>query len=434
MPKSLIIGGGIVGLSTAYFLRKKGWDVTVLEKSDLSDNCSFGNMGYLSPSHIIPLAAPGMIEQGIFWMFDKKSPFYVRPSLDWQLIDWGLKFMRHCNQRHVDRSARPLLDLLLFSKDIFVDWAKNTSLSFDLQQKGCMMYYQTAKKEKAELATARMGETYGMKIRYFDKSAAQALEPDLPPEVTGGVMYEDDGHIDPSALMRQMPAWLEQQGVKIIRHAEVTGFHRSGRNITGVDYQKDGATHTETADKVILSAGSWSPQIAKLAGANIPMMPGKGYSMDIDGLTKKLQYPCIFLEAKVALTPWGNRLRIGSTMEIGAINNRIMLPRAQGIMEAVPRFMPAYMDDPAFKAVYQRITTATDSESLRDLVWFGFRPVSADGMPYIGYAPNADNLIMATGHAMLGLSLGPGTGQLVAELANGEQPSLQLDAYKVDRF
>ena len=434
MPKSLIIGGGIVGLSTAYFLRKKGWDVTVLEKSDLTDNCSFGNMGYLSPSHIVPLAAPGMIEQGFFWMFDKKSPFYVRPALNWQLIDWGLKFMRHCNQKHVDRSTRPLLDLLLFSKEIFVDWSQTTDLRFDLQQKGCIMYYQTAKKEKEELTTARVAENNGMKVAVLDKTSAQALEPDLPPEVIGGVLYKDDAHLDPTALMRQMPGWLEKQGVKIIRNAEVTGFHRSGRTITGVDYQKDNAIHTESADNVVLATGSWSPQVAKLAGEYIPLMPGKGYSMTFGGLTKTLQYPCIFLEAKVALTPWGDRLRIGSTMEIGAINNRIMLPRVQGIIEAVPRFMPGYMDDPAFRTLYQRITTASGGEALRDIVWFGFRPVSADGMPYIGFAPKTDNLIIATGHAMLGLSLGTGTGQLVAELANGEQPSLKMDAYKVDRW
>jgi D-amino-acid dehydrogenase len=434
MPKSLIIGGGIVGLSTAYFLHQKGWDVTVLEKSDLTDNCSFGNMGYLSPSHIVPLAAPGMIEQGIFWMFDKKSPFYVRPALSWQMADWGLKFMRHCTQKHVNKSARPLLDLLLFSKDIFVDWAKTTDLQFDLQQKGCIMYYQTAKKEKEELAAARLAADNGMNVTILDKAAAQALEPDLPPKVIGGVHFKDDAHLDPSALMRQLPIWLEKKGVKIIRNAEVTGFHRSGRQITGVDYQKDNATHTEHADNVVLATGAWSPQVAKLAGEYISLMPGKGYSMTFSGLTKKLQYPCIFLEAKVALTPWGNRLRIGSTMEIGAINNQIMLPRAQGIIEAVPRFMPAYMDDPAFRALHHRITTATDSETLRDIVWFGFRPVSADGMPYIGFAPKTDNLIIATGHAMLGLSLGTGTGQLVAELANGEQPSLNMDAYKVDRL
>lgn len=423
-----------MGLSTAYFLHKKGWDVTVLEKSDLTDNCSFGNMGYLSPSHIVPLAAPGMIEQGIFWMFDKKSPFYVRPSFSWQMIDWGLKFMRHCNQKHVDRSAGPLADLLFFSKNIFLDWAKNPALQFDLQEKGCIMYYQTAKKEKEEIAAAKLGEQHGLKIEVLDKNAAQSLEPDLPPEVIGGILFKDDAHIDPSALMRQLPGWLEQQGVKIIRQAEVSGFHRNGRQITGVDYQSAGVTHTLSADNVVLSAGSWSPQLAKMAGEYIPLMPGKGYSMTFGGLTKKLRYPCIFLEAKVAMTPWGDRLRIGSTMEIGAINNRILLPRAQGIIEAVPRFMPGYMDDPAFRAVYQRITTATDSETLRDLVWFGFRPVSADGMPYIGLAPKTDNLIMATGHAMLGLSLGPGTGQLVAEIANGEQPSLDLTAYKVDRF
>mgnify|MGYP002368793573 FL=1 len=116
--KATIIGGGIIGLSTAYYLNEDGWDVTVLERGDLTDNCSFGNMGYLSPSHFVPLAAPGIIGQGILWMFRQKSPFYVRPSLDLDLIGWGLKFMQASTQQHVDRSARPLVELLLLSKHL----------------------------------------------------------------------------------------------------------------------------------------------------------------------------------------------------------------------------------------------------------------------------------------------------------------------------
>lgn len=437
MAKATIIGAGIVGLSAAYYLQQDGWDVTVLEKGDLSDNCSFGNMGYLSPSHIVPLAAPGMIEQGIVWMFDQKSPFYVRPSLNWQLIDWGLKFMRNCTQSNIDRGAKPLLDLLVLSRNLFFDWAKHPELQFDLQQKGCVMYYKTDKKKKAELEAAKMATDNGLKVDILDREGAQALEPELTPDVIGGVMYQDDAHLYPTALMQQLPGWLEQRGVKILRNTEVTGFERQGRKIAAAYYKQAGQSAPVKAesDLFILAAGSWSPQVAKLAGEYIAMMPGKGYSMTFDNPGANLNYPCIFLEAKVALTPWQGRTRIGSTMEIGAINDKILLPRAQGILEAVPRFMPGFNDNPAFRALYDRVVNqARTGEDVRNDVWFGFRPVSADGLPYIGHAPKSDNLIVATGHAMIGLSMGTGTGKVVAELAAGKPTSTNIDAFAVGRF
>lgn len=434
--KATIIGGGIIGLSTAYYLNEAGWDVTVLEKGDLTDNCSFGNMGYLSPSHFVPLAAPGIIGQGILWMFRQKSPFYVRPSLSWDLIDWGLKFVRASTQKHVARSARPLVDLLMLSKELTAGWEKSGLLSFEYTESGCIMYYQTRKKEDEELENARVAEDLGLKTEILNREQAQALEPDLLPDVRGGVWFKDDAHLHPNTLMKQLPALLEKRGVKILRNAEVTGFQKERGKITAVQYRVNSERPTQsetltTPDLVVLAAGSWSPQVARIAGEYLPLMPGKGYSMTVGKPLKKLNYPCILLEAKVALTPWAERLRIGSTMEIGAINDRILFPRVLGILEAVPRFLPGYNDDPVFRDLAD---VNKLKKNLREKVWFGFRPVSADGMPYIGFAKKTDNLIMATGHAMLGLSMGAGTGKLVAELAAGKPSSIGMEAFDPKRW
>lgn len=428
--QATIIGGGIIGLSSAYYLQQAGWDVTVLERGDLSDNCSFGNMGYLSPSHLVPLAQPGIVSQGILWMFQPKSPFYVRPSLRWDLVDWGLKFMRASTAEHVARSARPLVELLLLSKNLTAAWQQG-EMQFEYTENGCIMYYRTAKKEKEELEAARTAQDLGLQVEVLDREQAQALEPDLRPDVRGGVWFKDDAHLHPNTLMRQLPALLEKRGVKIIRQAEVTSFERAGRRIRAVQYQSQGSSQRTSPDVVVLAAGAWSPQVARLAGEYLPLMPGKGYSMTIDTPQQKLRYPCILLEAKVALTPWATRLRIGSTMEIGAVNDRILFPRVQGILEAVPGFLPGYADDAPFQAL-------ADIEALQkhlhEKVWYGFRPVSADGMPYIGRAKKTDNLLVATGHAMLGLSMGAGTGKLVSELASGHPPSIDLKAFDPARY
>ncbi|MBL7775436.1 MAG: FAD-dependent oxidoreductase [Saprospiraceae bacterium] len=432
---AVIIGAGIIGLSAARYLQKDGWKVTVLEKGDLSDNCSFGNMGYLSPSHFVPLAAAGSIDEGVLWMFDKKSPFYVRPRPSWQLIDWGIKFARACTATHVQRSARPLAELLFFSKKLFEDWAAAGDLDFELTQRGCLVYYQTEKKEREEQQNLRLASELGLKTEVLGREQVQTIEPELKPDVRGGVLYKDDAHLYPNALMQQLPAWLEKRGVRIVREAEVTGFDRENGKISAVYYREQSSQnqrHLDVSDAVVvLAAGSWSPRIAKMAGEYLPLMPGKGYSMTIEGPQKKLNYPCILAEAKVALTPWPNRLRIGSTMEIGPINDKILLPRVQGILEAVPRFFPGYRTDAAFQQLADPETLRTQ---LREKVWFGFRPVSADGLPYIGFARKTSNLLLATGHAMLGLSMGAGTGKLIAELAGGKATSMAIEAFNPGRY
>ena len=431
--KATIIGAGIVGLSAAYYLNEDGWDVTVLERGDLSDNCSFGNMGYLSPSHLVPLAQPGIVSQGIMWMFNQKSPFYVRPSLRWDLVDWGLKFVRASTAQHVERSARPLVDLLMFSKHLTAAWHTSGQMQFEYTEDGCIMYYQTAKKEKEELEVARAAQDLGLKTEVIDRDQAQIIEPALRPDVRGGVWFKDDAHLHPNTLMQQLPALLEKRGVKILRNTEVVGFQKENGKIKTVQCRStlNPQPSTLNPDLVVLAAGSWSPQLAKMAGEYLPLMPGKGYSMTVDTAEQKLRIPCILLEAKVALTPWATRLRIGSTMEIGPVNDRILFPRVQGILEAVPKFFPGYADDATFRELADLTKL---KEKLREKVWYGFRPVSADGMPYIGRAKKTDNLLIATGHAMLGLSMGAGTGKLVSEMAAGKPTSVPMEAFDPARY
>jgi D-amino-acid dehydrogenase len=168
-----------------------------------------------------------------------------------------------------------------------------------------------------------------------------------------------------------------------------------------------------------------------MVGEYLPMMPGKGYSMTVDTENQPLRHPCILLEAKVAITPWAKRLRIGSTMEIGAMNDKILFPRVQGILEAVPRFFPDYAKDPAFQSLADLDKLR---QQMREKIWFGYRPLSTDGLPYIGFAKKTQNLMIATGHAMLGLSMAAATGKLVAEMAGGKQTSIGVEAFGLARL
>jgi D-amino-acid dehydrogenase len=305
-------------------------------------------------------------------------------------------------------------------------------MNFEYTENGCLMYYQTAKLEKEELENARIAADLGLKAEVLDREQIQALEPELRPDVRGGVWFKDDAHLNPNALMKQLPALLEKRGVKILCNTEVFGFQKENGKITAVEYRTTNNQELITDnDLVVLAAGSWSPQLAKMAGEYLPLMPGKGYSMTVDTPRQLLRHPCILLEAQVALTPWADRLRIGSTMEIGPVNDRILFPRVQGILEAVPKFLPGYLDDPVFRelADFEKLKA-----NLREKVWYGFRPVSADGLPYIGFAKKTSNLLIATGHAMIGLSMGAGTGKLVAEMAGGKATSVGAGAFDPKRY
>ncbi len=410
----IIIGGGIAGLCSAYYLSKAGWQVTVLDKEDFTDNCSYGNAGMIVPSHFTPMAAPGIIAQGIKWMFDSKSPFYVKPSLSWSLISWGLKFMKHANQKHVEKAAPYLRDLNLYSSALYSDLATDLEADIDLHRKGILMLYKTAKTQEEEIELAHTAKQMGLDIDILDTAQVQALEPNVKLDVLGAVHYRCDSHLYPKALMQGLLSKLEKMGVQLVKHAGVTDIEISGEKIKSV--LAGGKTYT--ADKFVMTGGAWLKNLAKKAGLNIPLMPGKGYSFLTNAFEGKVEHPALLLEARVALTPMGGKVRIGGTMELAAINHTINTKRLQGIVESVPKYYPDYA-----------LPVPAENE-----VWHGFRPCSADGLPYLGQSSKVKNLVVAGGLGMMGLSLGPATGKVVADVVQEQQTAVGIDIYNPERF
>ncbi|WP_412468338.1 NAD(P)/FAD-dependent oxidoreductase [Pedobacter sp. KLB.chiD] len=413
MSKVLIIGGGIVGLTSAYYLQKRGYEVTILDKGDITDNCSFGNAGMIVPSHFVPLAAPGMIQQGIRWMFDSKSPFYVRPSLNANLISWGLKFMKYATAKHVDQAAVPLRDLSLLSKKLYEGLAKEPDFDFELTKNGILAFYKTEKAAEEEGHLAAKAIELGLDMAVLTADECRALQPDLKLDVLGAVHYRCDAHLYPTKLMNALLTYLSNNGVNIVRNKEVDKIETSGNRITKVF---TGNTAWE-ADEYILAAGSWSPAIAKMADAKISLMPGKGYSFMEPEPQQRLTIPALLCEARVAITPMNGQLRYGGTMELDKINTRINMKRVKGIVESVPAYFPD-------------LKPAVPVE--KD-IWYGFRPSSPDGLPYIGRCKKRENLIIATGHGMMGLSLGPATGLLVSQIVSGIATDINIQPYALVR-
>ena len=416
MKNIIIIGGGIIGLSSAYYLSRDGHRVTVLDKGDFLDNCSYGNAGYVCPSHFVPLAAPGIIKQGLRWMLDPQSPFYVKPALNWSLIDWGFRFMKSASKRNVQNAAMPLRDIALLSQEQYAGWARLPGFDFSYEHKGLLEIFQTQKMADHAVHTVHAAKELGLEVELLDKAAMQAKEPQTPINAMGAIFFKCDAHLYPNRLMTNLISHLKTAGVSFEAGQEVIRFEKKANRISKVITS---SRSFDEVDEAVLASGSWSRGLAAQLQLKIPLVAGRGYSITLEDSPYQLNYPAILTEGRVAITPMdGNKIRFGGTMEVVTTDTPPRFNRVNGILRAVKGFIPSF-----------DVPRPADNK-----IWYGYRPCSADGVPYIGRSTRTPNLVVATGHAMLGLSLGAGTGLLVKELVNGEKPSIDLRAFDAERF
>ena len=411
----IIIGGGVIGLCTAYYAARRGHRVTVIDRSpEQHDGCSFGNAGMVVPSHFVPLAAPGMVALGLKWMWNPESPFYIKPRLDLDLLNWALKFWQAATPAHVSRSAPVIRDLSFASQAAFEELSALPGMDFGLVQKGLVMLCQTPHALEEEAKYAAHANALGVPAEVLDAAGVARLDPDVTMSVAGGVYFPKDCHLSPGRFMAALKRQADALGVTFVWNAEVTAIAQQSGRITAVRT----AVGEFSGDEFVLCGGSWSPVIARDLGLRIPIQAGKGYSLT---LTRPRELPrlcSIFTEARVAVTPMGDTLRFGGTMEIAGLNEEINPVRVQGIIKAVSKYYPKFAPED-FAGVQP---------------WRGLRPCSPDGMPYLGRTAHHANLTLATGHAMMGLSLGPITGRLVGEILSGEKPSFDLTLLSPDRY
>ncbi len=410
----LIVGGGVIGLSTAYYAVERGMRVTVVERGPADhDGCSFGNAGLVVPSHFIPLAAPGAIRTALKWMVNPESPFYVKPRIDLELMSWGWKFNRAATAAHVERSAPLLRDLHLASLTGFQQLAHERD-DFGLVERGMLILCNSERGLDEEAHTAKMANRLGMPAEVIDPSRVAQLEPDLRMTIAGAAYYPKDAFLEPRRLMASLVKRLEERGVHFSWETNVTGWRTRRDRIEAVRTSRGDLA----ADEYVISGGSWSPAIARELGLSLPIQAGKGYSLTIPNPRHNAMNGIILAEARVAVTPMGDSIRFGGTMEIAGLDERINPARVRGIMKSVPKYLPDFGPDD-FRGVPP---------------WCGLRPCSPDGLPYIGRFAKFANVSAATGHAMMGVSLAPVTGKLMSEVLAGVAPSIDLGMLSADRY
>ena len=412
--KVIVIGGGIIGYCTAYYLAGSGHDVIILERSRADDSPSYHNAGMVVPSHFIPLASPGIIKKGLVWMLRTDSPFYIKPRLDASLIRWCWQFYRHANSRHVRRAAPLLAEMNQLSRCLFQEITDGLDARVNFKSAGLLMLYATHKGEEEEKETAKVAASLGIEAKNLNNSELNELDSNISYKAKGAVYYPGDAFLDPAAFMKSLEINLKSRGVEIMKGMAVRDFIYENRKIHSV---LAGDRFFE-ADEFVLAAGIDSADLAKKAGLGIPMQGGKGYSVTIDNPGKMPGICSILTEARVAVTPMGNKLRLAGTMEFAGKDVSVNRKRVEGYLKSVAQYIP----DISYGILKDKT------------VWAGLRPCSPDGLPYIGRFNRYPNLIAATGHAMMGLSLGPVTGLIVTDLVNNKMPSIPVRRLHPDRF
>ncbi len=409
----VVVGGGVVGACCAYYLSKAGHAVTVIDRGAFGSGCSHANCGYVCPSHVLPLAAPGALWSTLKTLFKRNSPLKVRPSVALANLGWFLGFARKCNTRDMMAAGHAIQALLNSSRTLFNELIANERIACEWESKGLLFVFQTSKHFDHYAHTDELlRRDFNMPATRFDSGALAALEPALNPGMAGGYLYASDAHLRPDRLLSELKRLLLVRGVDISEHCAARGFATTGNRATSLRTDKGDIT----ADAFVIATGAWTPQLNTELGCRVPIQPGKGYSVTMPRPALCPTFPLIFEEHRVAVTPFASGYRLGSTMEFGGYDDTMNRSRLALLTDAAK----LYLRDPLAEPVQEE--------------WWGWRPMTFDGLPIIDRAPAASNVLIAAGHNMLGLSMAPATGKLVTEMLGATAPHIDAAPYSLRRF
>ena len=408
----LVIGGGVIGVTSAYYLARDGWEVTLLDKGGVCAGSSYGNAGLIVPSHVVPLAAPGVWWQGVKWMLNSESPFYIKPRPSVELAKWLWRFRAACTPARM-RQAMPLLRRLgVESLELYRELAEKGGFDFGFRQAGSMTVFFTPEGLAHGREEARLLREAGVAVDLLDGAAARAAEPALRPGVVGALFCREDALLVPDRFVKGLAQLAESLGARVMTATEAIGLRTTGDRVTGTETTRG----LLSADTIVLAAGAWSPEVGRTLGLRVPIQPAKGYSLTYRRPARGPVIPLLPAEGRFSVTPMGEFLRFGGTLELAGMDLSINRRRVNALRRSALRC----------------IEGAEELELLE--IWRGLRPCTPDGLPLVGRSRRFGNLVVAAGHAMVGMSLGPVTGKLVAQLVAGSTPAADIRLLDPERF
>lgn len=409
----LIVGAGIVGIASAHYLSREGYDVTVIDRRTVGGACSSGNCGYLCPSHVLPLTEPGAVRKALLSLVQPASAFRVKPRLSLPFGHWLWHFVRRCNRRQMLDAGVGIKTILDASMREYRNLFESGVVDGEWRPSGLLHVYGTAAGMEAYARTDRMlGEEFGVAARRIDGEELSELEPALKPGLAGAWYYDGDAFLRPDLLNANWSEYLRQRGVRFIEHCALEDVRRRRGEIVSLQTTNG----PMRADHYVIAAGALSTKLASMLECRIPVEPGKGYGVTMQRPERCPEYPMLFPEHNIGVTPFASSYRIASMMEFVGFDTSIPEARIRQLRESAE----PYLVEPHTEVTYS--------------TWFGWRPMTWDSLPIIGPVPSLDNAWLATGHNMLGLSMAAATGRLVAELIGGAATHIDPAPYSPLRF
>lgn len=414
--RAVVVGAGAVGTAAAYYLQRAGFSVTLVDQGDVGRGCSYGNCCLIVPSHSEPLPGPGVVGQALRFLLSRTSPFYIRPRLDPALAAFLLRFRGYCNHESAERGFEALVALSRASLALYEELTAAKDADFYFRRQGLLEVYLTERGVESGRRAREPMASHGFPTRLLSRDEALAFEPALSPRVVGGLFIEGEAHGFSFGYVQALARTISSRGGRVVTGRSVLGLRVEGRRVRAVRIGGPPVDEEIESDVVVLAAGSWSKRLGETAGVHMPLQPAKGYSSTVDAFEGAPQIPVYVKERRVVVTPLGERVRFGGTLELAGFDSRIDRARYGAVVRGA------------------REALRCDVPMRNEEAWCGFRPLTPDGLPIIDRARNPEGLIVATGHAMLGFTQSPMTGKLVAELAAGEKPSIPLEPFRLDRF
>ena len=412
----VVIGGGIIGLVCAYYLMKAGRRVRVIEQDKIGSGASHGNCGLIYISNPSPLCAPGTIKHEIKRFFKRTSPLYVKPGFDAGRFQWLFAFARNCNATHFEHAMRARHEMLHHSQTLYDELFDKEDLDGDLEKKGILLVYKDKAEWEDYAKSNAFLEPYGLEAKPVVGDALFELEPALRTDIYGAWHHPVDSHMRPDRFLAELKKLLIHHDVFVEEDCRLDGFELDQARVKALKT----TTGIFSADSYVLAAGAWTPQITHQLGLKIPVQPGKGYSLTIDMPAYEApecpKIPSYFHERGVVATPWKSGFRLGGTMEFSGFNHIVHRERIENLKTAARE----YLKTPPAETMQEE--------------WIGLRPMTCDDLPIIDWAPGHKNLILATGHGMMGITMAPSTGRLVTELIAGSEPHVDPAPYSIKRF
>ena len=408
----IVIGGGVIGLACAHYLSLDGRPVRVIEKEAVGSGASHGNCGLIFTSHLLPLCAPGVVRHALVRMFRRGSPLYVSPVPNLFRIAWLLRFAAKCNPRHLEFAVRARSSILQYSDALYRELFKPNDIDAEHERKGVLLVFRSESGMEEYGQTLAWLEAFGIEARAYRGSALTELQPSLRDDLYGGWLHPHDSHLRPDAFLREWKNKLIGSGVRFEENCSFQQFVSSRPGSTVLQTDRG----VFTADACVIATGAWTPQLLQGMSIRLPMQPGKGYSITVDGSAGCPQIPCIFEERSVVATPFRNGCRLGGTMEFSGHSTHLVRKRLQNLKEAAAE----YLKEP---------TVAPAVEE-----WSGLRPMMVDDLPVIDRLPDRSGIFIATGHGMMGMSLAPATGKIIADMVAGHEPEIDISPFGLQRF